>query len=44
MLTKVSKYSGHGWIEDLPKLHAGRSNHGCGTYVDSNNNRVNILI
>ena len=43
MLTKVSKYSGQGWIEDLPKLHDGRTSHGCGTYVDSNNNRVNIL-
>ena len=43
MLTKVSKYSGHGWIEDLPNLQAGRTSHGCGTYVDSNNNRVNIL-
>ena len=38
--TKVSKYNKDGWIEDLPSLNVGRELHGCGTYLDSNSNRV----
>ena len=40
--TLVSKYSEQGWIKDLPELNQGRERHGCGTYVDSNENKVNI--
>ena len=36
----VSIYSQTGWLDDLPNLVTGRHYHACGTYVDSNNNRV----
>ena len=36
----MSKYNGGGWLEDLPDLNVGRFDHGCGHYVDSNNNNV----
>ena len=39
-LTTVSKYDKNGWIKDLPSLNTGRDRHGCGTYLDSNSNRV----
>ena len=38
--TTVSKYSQTGWVEDLPSLKTGRYRHGCGTYLDSNNQMV----
>ena len=36
----VSKYNINGGIEYLPNLNYGREQHGCGTYLDSNNDRV----
>ena len=39
-LKTVSKYNKDGWMEDLPSLNTERNRHGCGTYLDSNNNRV----
>ena len=36
----VSLYDVGGWKSDLPDLNQGRYDHGCGGYVDSNNNKV----
>ena len=36
----VSRYGKSGWMEDLPSLNTERWHHGCGTYLDSENNRV----
>ena len=41
--TTVSKYNKDGWMEDLPDLNKGRYFHGCGTYLDDNNNRVSSV-
>ena len=38
--TTVSRYNKDGWMEDLPDLNTGRDSHSCGTYLDSNNERV----
>ena len=38
----VSVYNIGGWLEDLPDLNIGREQHGCGHYVDNNNNMVII--
>ena len=37
---KVSQYNKDGWREDLPSLNTGRMSHGCGTYLNTDNNRV----
>ena len=39
-MTTVSRYDRNGWIEDLPSLNGFRWGHACGTYLDTNNNRV----
>ena len=36
---KVSVFDIGGWIEDLPNM-SWRSYHGCGHYIDGNNNIV----
>ena len=36
----VSVYSTSGWMEDLPDLMFGRYAHGCGHYVNDDNNMV----
>ena len=36
----VSVYNETGWIEDLPPLNFGRSNHGCNSFVNQNNEVV----
>ena len=41
--TTVSVYNIGGWVEDLPDLNTGREQHGCGHYVDSENNMVRII-
>merc|ERR1712107_139187 len=41
--TTVSRYSQTGWIEDLPSLNTGRYNHGCSTYLDSNNQQIYLV-
>ena len=41
-MTKVSKYSSNGWIEDIPELNEGRRDHGCGYFYNDNMERVSI--
>ena len=36
----VSRYNKDGWVEDLLDFNTARDSHGCGTYMDDNNNRV----
>ena len=33
----VSVYNTAGWVEDLPDMQQGRYDHGCGHYINSNN-------
>ena len=33
----VSVYNTVGWVEDLPKMQQGRFDHGCGHFINSNN-------
>ena len=40
----VSVYNIEGWMEDLPDLNTGRLYHGCGHYVDNNNNIVRLVL
>ena len=40
----VRKYTQDGDIEDLPSLNQDRAWHGCGTYIDSNFNRVSCTV
>ena len=40
----VSVYNIGGWVEDLPDLNTGRRNHGCGHYVDNNNDIVRLVL
>ena len=40
----VSVYTTEGWIEDLPDLLTGRSSHGCGHFVNSDNEMVSIFL
>ena len=42
MSKKVVEYNAYGWVKDLPDLNEERDFHGCGHYVDNNNNMVNI--
>ena len=34
-LFRVSVYNEEGWVEDLPSLNLGRSNHGCGHFMNA---------
>ena len=43
-MTTVSVYDIGGWVEDLPDLNDGRCNHGCGHYVDNNNDIVRLVL
>ena len=40
----VSVYHIGGWVEDLPDLNTGREDHGCGHYVDTNNDIVRLVL
>ena len=40
----VSVYNFGGWVEDLPVLNTGRWYHGCGHYVDNNNDIVRLVL
>ena len=40
----VSIYDVNGWVEDLPDLNQARDEHGCGYYVDSNNDIVSLWL
>ena len=42
--TTVSVYDIGGWVEDLPDLNTGRNDHGCGHYVDNNNDIVRLVL
>ena len=37
---EVSVYNGQGWVEDWPSLDTERQQHGCGHYINSDNNVV----
>ena len=40
-LKTVSRYNGFfGWVEDLGELLVGRYGHACGSYLDSNDEKV----
>ena len=43
-LTKVTKYSTSGWMEDLPELQEGRRSHGCGYFYNDDMERVGEII
>ena len=43
-LKKVIVYNIDGWVEDLPDLNTGRIDHGCGHYVDNNNEIVGLVL
>ena len=38
--TEVSVYNSGGWVEDLPGLNTGRHGHGCGHFVNTDNEVV----
>ena len=38
----VSKYNIEGWVEYLPSLNTARSGNGCGHYINSNEEVVNL--
>ena len=38
----VSKYNIDGWVEYLPSLNTARSGNGCGHYINSNEEVVNL--
>ena len=40
----VSMYDIGGWVKDLPDLNTGREDHGCGHYVDTNNDIVRLVL
>jgi len=40
---KASVYNMDGWVQDLPDLNQGRYKHGCGHYVDNDNNLVYLV-
>ena len=37
---EVSVYNSGGWVEDLPGLNTGRHGHGCGHFVNTDNEVV----
>ena len=37
---EVSVYNSGGWVEDLPGLNTARYSHGCGHFVNSDNQVV----
>merc|ERR1719430_3012103 len=39
----VSRYSGFGFLEDLPSLNNGRYNHGCGAYMREDGIQVYLV-
>ena len=40
---RVSRYNRTGWVEDLPNLLTGNRYHACGTYTNSNNQKVKVF-
>ena len=39
----VTVYNNKGFVEDWPRMEHGRSNHGCGHYVNTENRVVNKI-
>jgi len=39
----VSVYNTAGWVEDLPNMQQGRFDHGCGHFINSNNEMVYLV-
>ena len=42
--TRVASYSHDGYLEDLPGLITGRSDHACGHFIDTQNNVVSCPV
>ena len=40
---EVSVYNGQGWVEDYAGLNTGRKEHGCGHYINGDNNVVRAI-
>jgi len=40
---QVTRYDEEGFVEDLPSLLVGRSNHGCGSFIRSDGNMVLLV-
>ena len=40
---EVSVYNGQGWLEDYAGLNTGRKEHGCGHYINGDNNVVRVI-
>ena len=38
--TQVTVYNTEGWVADLPSLNQGRYGHGCGYFVNTDNQVV----
>ena len=40
---EVSVYNSQGWVEDYAGLITGRQQHGCGHYINGDNNVVRVI-
>ena len=40
----MSRYDTAGYVEDLPSLNEGRSDHGCGVYSVDSGDQVSITL
>ena len=40
---EVSVYNAQGWLEDYAGLNTGRKEHGCGHYINGDNNVVRVI-
>ena len=38
--SRVTRYDRNGGFEDYPELNTGRKSHGCGGYMNSNQEKV----
>ena len=43
-MSKVTMYDSQGRISGLPEINVGRFDHGCGHYVDNNNEIVGLVL
>ena len=39
----MSVYNAQGWLEDYAGLNTGRKEHGCGHYINGDNNVVRVI-
>ena len=42
-MTRVTVYNSEGFVEDWPEFKTGRHNHGCGHFVNTDNQMVRQL-